>query len=92
MVDNFLTIQTVFGMGVNSIFGGLEIGALLLIFVVVAVLAFAGLDIVASIELGGLLALGLAYAGWLPLEITRIVVLVLWGLGFAYFWLIFYNR
>jgi hypothetical protein len=92
MVDGFSILGTVAGNGVRSVFGTQMLAAFILVFLVVGALAWVGLDIVADICLGGLLALGLGYAGWLPMPVTQVIVLIIWGLGFGYFILIFYGR
>lgn len=92
MVDGWDALSTTLNAGTQSIFGGLGIAALIGILVVVGLMAFMGLDVVASVMLGGLLAIGFAYYGWLPFTVTLYIVMVLWGLGFAYFILLFYNR
>lgn len=90
--DGWDALATIFATGTQNVFGTLSIAALIAILVVVGILAYIGLDVVAAVCLGGLLAIGFAFYGWLPFNVTMYVVMVLWGLGFAYFILLFYNR
>lgn len=93
MVSNgWDALATILGTGTQNVFGTLSIAALGVILVVVGLMAYMGLDVVAAVCLGGLLAIGFAFYGWLPFNVTIYVVMVLWGLGFAYFVLLFYNR
>jgi len=92
MVNGFDALATILGIGTQNVFGTLSIAALIAILTVVGLMAYLGLDVVASVCLGGLLAIGFAYYGWLPYTVTIYIVMVLWALGFAYFVLLFYNR
>jgi hypothetical protein len=84
-------IGSIAGNGTMSMFGSQQIAAWIVIAAIVIALAFIGLDIVAGVAIGGLAAIGFAFLGWLPMQETLVVVLIIWGLGFAYFITSFYG-
>ena len=84
--DGFGIIGIIFGNGVQGAVGSYELASFIAIVCVIGALAYIGVDVIASMCLGGLMALGMAWIGWLgPLQVVIMVVMIMWGLGFAYF-------
>ena len=93
MVTGFDAINTMMGIGAQEILGGYQIAAILLLIVCAGLLLYTGIDFVATIGLVGILALAFSHMGWIgPTQMIDVIVLVIWALGFAYYWIMFINR
>lgn len=90
-MNGLTAISQIAGSGTVAVFGAQQVAAFAIIAFTIGALAYVGLDIVVGVCLGGLIAIGFGFIGWLPMQQTLFVVLIIWGLGFAYFTTIFHG-
>ena len=93
MVTGFDAIDVMGGIVAQDMLGSYQIAAVLILIACIGLLLFIGLDFVATIAIGGLLALAFSHLGWIgPTQVIDIIVLTIWAIGFAYYWIMFINR